>query len=234
MFKVVVERYRNLIILAWCIIIFVFYKVIFDFQFENGSSLLFLFILLCVPVSLQMHYVMQRKAMQQLKKAHQKTFFGQIQYDFLTGMINTKLLFTLEHLAKETKVTQVEDIITIRCGNISQVNITFTPLLCRLEIENTKIVYNLYYERVVFDTSEYDQKGFRYFRPEKLYQSIIAIIRLLKNERLFYQELRQGKRMLQYQLIDRTNGENIIYKKVVNHSQLFAEDETIHENRIII
>jgi hypothetical protein len=172
--------------------------------------------------------------MQQLRKAHQKTFFGQIQYDFLTQMINTKLLFTLEHLAKETKVTQVEDTITIRCGNITQVVITFTPILCRLEIENTKIVYNLYYERVVFDTSEYDQKGFKYFRPEKLYQSIIAIIRQLKNDRLFYQEIRQGKRMLQFQLINRTGGENIIYQKVVNHSQLFAEDETIHENRIII
>lgn len=233
MFKVFLSRYRSLITLIWCIGVFLFFKLVFNFQFKNGSSIVFLILILVVPVSLQLQYRVTRTKTKRLKKAHQGTFFGQIKYDFLAKEMNHFLLNPLCLLNKSTKVTEKEDAIEIVTGSDTYLTITFLSKLCKIEIEKTQIVYNLYYERVVLDIGNYDQKGFKFYATENIYKAILGIIRNLKRERLFYQETRQKDKVLSVQLLDRTQGD-ILYEKKVRRKNIFSGETFIHEKRIII
>ncbi len=233
MFKVFLARYKNLITLIWCVGVFLYYKIVHDFQFKNGSSLVFLTLILVLPLSLHLHYVIVRKRTKKLKKGHQASFFGQIQFDYHSKEMNYTLLNPLHLLNKTTKLEEIEDELKIITGDDTYATITFNNRLCKIEIENTEIVYNLYYDRVVFDTSDYDQKGFKYYTTENLYKAILSIIKNLKRERLFYQETRQGDKILVLKLFDRET-EEILYEKKLRRRSLFGGEISLYEKKIII
>ena len=63
--------------------------------------------------------------------------------------MNYTLLNPLHLLNKTTKLEETEDELKIITGDDTYATITFNNRLCKIEIENTEIVYNLYYDRVV-------------------------------------------------------------------------------------
>lgn len=233
MIKVFLARYKNIITLIWCIGVFVYFKIAYNFQFKNGSSLIFLLLILVLPLGLNLYYGLVRLKTKKLKKAHQASFFDQIKYDFLSKEINRALLNPFHLSNRTTKVEEKEDEINIVTGSDTYLLITFNSKYCKIEVENTQIVYYLYYERVVFDTSIYDQKGFKYYATENLYQAILRIVHNLKKERLFYQEIRQNNKVLVVKLLDREQ-DKVIYEKTLNHKMLFGGELAVFEKKIIV
>lgn len=233
MLKVFLARYKNIITLIWCVGVFLYFKIAHNFQFKNGSSIIFLLLILVLPLGLNIYYNVVRHRTKKLKKAHQGNFFDQIKYDFLSKEVNRPLLNHLYQMNRNTKVEDKGDEITIATGSDTYLFITFTSKFCKISMENTEIVYYLYYERVVFDTTSYDQKGFKYYATDNIYQAILKIVKNLKRERLFYQELRQHNKLLQIRLLDRTD-DQVIYEKNLHRKNIFGGEVTLFERRIII
>lgn len=202
--KTLLTMYRNFIILIWWMIIIVVFKIITNFKFHNGLSILFVGLLVIPPLALYIFTSIHKRSLIRKKKARGKTYFSRIKRDFQNKNMERVFIHTLTATYGHVELIYNEEKIEIKHDYFS---IVFLPNKAILSIHNTRVIYQYYYTHKYDGFSVYDKRYLQYHDLSYLYTVILTKINTLFAAPLIYFE---GPRCC---MLSSSDESTIYYKK---------------------
>ncbi len=207
-FKTFLAIYKNLIILLWWMVILISFKIINNFEFENGTSLIFIGLLVILPVTLYIFGLIHKLKLKKIKSINNGPYIKIIKKDIETKKFEKEFLEDIEHL----KFDFIEsDNIELRNEKIQ---IVFTNEYAYIKMIDTKVIYRYYYVNKFRYYSKYDTRYLQYRSTTYLYTLLLSRIKELSSKEYTYIENRRS-----IKLIDNETDE-IIYNMKKEKKQL--------------
>lgn len=195
-FKTFFNIYKNIIIIIWWIVVIVAFKLINNFQFENGTSLIFIGLLIIVPLVIYILGLIRKKRILKQKVAKQGKYIDLIKKDFNSKKLDKYFLNNLNRL----DLKYIEDTEELIFEN-EVVRIGFNEYYSYIEFINTYVIYKFYYKNKFIDYTKYDQRYMQYYSTTKLYSLMLERIEEFINTSYTYIENKKGVRLVN----DKTN-----------------------------
>lgn len=214
--KKFILSFRHLIVLTWLILILLIFKLVNNFVFENGSSIIFVILLIAVPIFVYtytaLHVRSTREKLSLIKSGYynliKKELNDNIESSHLyRGLCNLGLTVCISIEEYYSEVLKGGIKISISNQDRDIMNLIFTDNKCYLELLNTLIKINFYYSNMIDEFTEYDLRNFEYKDPNVLYNKIISKIENLINKEYIYS---QSKKEL---LLVEKNTKEIYYQR---------------------
>ena len=96
--KKIIIAYRHLIILIWLILILLIFKITTNFKFKNGSSLVFIGLIIIVPLIIYTYSFINIKKNKETVKINKDGYYQTIVKDLEKGNFQTNFLDKLSNL----------------------------------------------------------------------------------------------------------------------------------------
>ena len=209
-FKTFLAIYKNLIILLWWMIILIAFKIINNFEFENGTSLIFIGLLVVLPTFLYIFGLIHKFKLKKIKSVNNGPYIKIIKKDIETKKFEKEFLEDIEHL----KFNFVESD-NIELQN-EKIQIVFTNEYAYIKLIDTKVIYRYYYVNKFRYYSKYDTRYLQYRPTTYLYTLLLSRIKDLSSKEFKYIENRRS-----IKLIDIETNE-IIYSLKKEKKQLYT------------
>lgn len=193
-FKTFLAMYKNIIILVWWLMILVIFKIWNNFVFENGSSLLFVFLIVVLPLTLYIFGIVYKNSLLKQKSLKKKPLFENIQSDYEANKLQKIFSDEIEKL--KLNVEKKEEKIML---HNNQVAIVFERHYSQIKLIQTKVVYYFYYGTHFTSITSFDQKMLQFHSPNYLYNQVKTQLAKLLECSLTYMENKKC-----YKLIDST------------------------------
>lgn len=180
--------YRHLIVLIWEIIILVLFKLITDYKFSKGLSILFILLILIFPLIIYIWSYIQIKIIKIRHQLKVKGYYERIKRDLMKGNIYPNLLDKINKLGYTTNIQEESNTINVLIykDNKEIMLIEFTKQNAKLTILKTLVIYRFYYSYVTGEFTKYDLRNFEYKETDVLYDNIYKIINRLSNNKYIY------------------------------------------------
>ncbi len=192
--------YKNIIIILWWAVVIVAFKFINNFEFENGSSLIFIGLLFILPFVLYIIGVIRKRKILKQKVLKQGKYINLIKKDIDTKRIEKEFLKYL----KDLNITNYElDDDCIYQNDV--IKIEFTEKYAYIQLINTEVIYKFYYTNKFIDYTKYDQRYFQYHPTTRLYSLMISKVEELKGKEYTYIEKKKGIKLIE------TNTKELVY-----------------------
>lgn len=175
--------YKNIIILIWWAIILIVFKVTTNFEFRNGTSLIFISLLVIFPLVL---FIISRVFLKGLQKTNNKNkipYFQRIKVDVKDKTFNKELISKLP-LSNITLLNDEDKILVDDINLIIEFNKTFASII----IKNTKVIFHYYYTNKFHIITKYDTRHLQYKPTNYLYKIIVEKVNELCSSDLTYME----------------------------------------------
>lgn len=198
--KKIIMAFHHLIVLIWLIIILVVFKVTTNFKFENGSSLIFIALIIVFPTFIYIYTLINKNKIRKQKKDKMLLYYRNIQDDKNKNQLKVNLLDKIKELGLDYELTDNQDTIRITIYSISKMlfHLTFTKSVAMLHVVETEIVYYFYYSNQIKEYSKYDLRNFEYKETKILYLKILERIKTLVQKTYVYtQSSKQIKLVVQ-------------------------------------
>lgn len=218
--KIFLTMYRNFIALIWWLVVIVIFKVITNFQFHHGLSIVFVSLLIIPPAVLYLFTSIHKRKLIKKKKARKKTYFSRIKQESQNKNMERWLIHPLTTTYGHLDITYQEEKIEMKHPCFS---VLFLPNKAILVIHNTRVIYQFYYTHQYDGFSIYDKRYFQYRDTRDLYVAILTKIETLFATPLLYLE---GSKCCMLTSMDKT----IIYYKKNAHRK--GKDK--YQNEFII
>lgn len=184
--------YKNIIIIIWWIIVIGFFKIYNDFEFENGSSLIFLGLLIILPLLLYIIGLIRKHTILKQKELKQGKYINLIKKDIANNKIEKEFLkyltdLHLEHLVIDNQHIYQNDTLKVE----------FLELYASIKIINTKVVYKFYYTNKFNDYTKYDTRYYQYHPTTRLYSLMVSKIYEIKDKEYIYIESKKGIKLIE-------------------------------------
>lgn len=221
-------KYRKIIILIWWIVILLLFKFINNFIFNNGSSILFIFLVAIVPLFLNILAKRRMTRLKAQKEIKKKSYFDLIQYDIKNGIFQHYFINKILKLKLKLSFEVLENQVDLIIGEQQKIYLNFNEQKAFLQIVDTLIIYRFYYTRSFDELTKYDMRGLEYHSTNHLYQALLSIIKKLTSESLRYEEITYGKKIVGYYLYQ---GDDILYqiKEKKQYRPFTKERKTLKE-----
>ncbi len=184
--------YKNIIIILWWAVVIVAFKFINNFEFENGSSLIFIGLLFILPFVLYIIGVIRKRKILKQKVLKQGKYINLIKKDIDTKKIEKEFLKYL----KDLNITNYElDDNCIYQNDV--IKIEFGEKYAYIQLINTEVIYKFYYTNKFIDYTKYDQRYFQYHPTTRLYSLMISKVEELKGKEYTYIEKKKGIKLIE-------------------------------------
>lgn len=200
--------YRHLIVLIWLILILIIFKIANNFVFKNGTSLIFVGLLIVVPLFIYIFTLCNRHQVRNKKKKLKKTYYDNLLQDIKNGHFETSFLKRIHELDLQYTYV-VEDNIRVQMEGIV---IIFDREKTTLHIDDTCVDFHFYYASRLSDVTKYDLRNLQYKTSLVLYTKIIERIMLLINHEYAY--IQNNKEI---KLLRTDTNEIVYYKRLLKH-----------------
>lgn len=211
--------YRHLIVLIWLVIILVIFKIINNFVFKNGTSLVFVGLLMVVPLFIYIFTLCNRHQVRNKKKNLKKVYYDNLLEDIKNGHFESSFLKRVHELDLQYTYV-VNENIHVQMEGIA---IIFDREKTTLHIDDTLVEYRFYYASRLTEVTKYDLRNLQYKNSLVLYTKIIEQIITLVNHQYAYTQNNK-----EIKLIRTDNNEVVYYKRLMKH-----HDKMIKKNEII-
>ena len=189
-FKTFLAIYKNLIVLLWWTVILISFKIINNFEFKNGTSLIFVGLLIVLPVSLYIFGLIHKIKLKRIKAINNGPFIEIIKKDIETKKFEKEFLDDVEHL----KFNFIEsENIELRNDTIQ---IVFTKEFAFIKLIDKKVIYRYYYVNKFKSYSKYDTRYLQYRPTTHLYTLMLSKIKDLTNKEYIYVENRRTVKLI--------------------------------------
>ncbi|MGM9899660.1 MAG: hypothetical protein ACI32E_03645 [Bacilli bacterium] len=198
--KKVIMAFHHLIVLIWLIIVLVVFKVTTNFKFENGSSLIFIALIVVFPTVIYVYTFINKNKIRKQKKEKMYQYYRKIQDDKNKNQLKSNLLDKIKELGLDYELSEDQEMIRVTIYSISKklFNLTFTKSVAMLHMVETEIIYYFYYSNQIKEYSKYDLRNFEYKETEMLYSKIIDRINsLIQKTYVYTQSSKQIKLVIQ-------------------------------------
>ncbi len=221
--KKIIIAYRHLIILIWLILILLIFKITTNFKFKNGSSLVFIGLIIIVPLIIYTYSFINIKKNKETVKINKDGYYQTIVKDLEKGNFQTNFLDKLSNLNLKYLCNHL-DVLIVKIINHNQdiLKVTFSQNQATLEILDTKIIYHFYYSHIIDEFTKYDIRNFEYKEPTVLYSKILEKINFLINKEYIYTYTKK-----QVSLI--TTLDNVEVYNVKVNKKLFEKENKNHK-----
>lgn len=185
--KKIIVAYRHLIILIWLILVLLIFKITTNFKFKNGSSLVFVSLLLIVPIVIYIYSFINIKKNKEAVKINKDGHYQNITRDIDKGIFKSCFLDKLTQLNLKY-LCDLTDIVCVKIinHNVEILNVIFNANQAIIEINDTKIVYRFYYSHMINEFTKYDLRNFEYKETSILYSKIVEKVSELINKEYIY------------------------------------------------
>lgn len=186
--------YRYLLVLLWLLIILIVFKITTNFVFQNGNSLLFLFLLVSFPLFLYVYTLCNTKATRKKRIQKENGYFKRIEEDFQNGHFETYFLKRLKDLGIKGEEEKLEDKVQVQISKENEVlfYLSLQKEQAILHLEHTQIDYHFYYASCHESATKYDFRNLQYKDTKILYIKIIERVEsLLHGEYVYEQNKKQ-------------------------------------------
>ena len=143
--KKIIIAYRHLITLIWLILILLIFKITTNFKFKNGSSLVFIGLIIIVPLIIYTYSFINIKKNKETVKINKDGYYQTIVKDLEKGNFQTNFLDKISNLNLKYLCNHL-DVLIVKIINHNQdiLKVTFSQNQATLEILDTKIIYHFY------------------------------------------------------------------------------------------
>ena len=207
-FKTFLAIYKNLIILLWWTVLLISFKIINNFEFQNGTSLIFIGLLIVLPFSLYIFGLIHKFKLKKIKAINNGPFIEIIKKDIETKKFDKEFIKDIEDL----KFSFIEsNNIELRNDTIQ---IVFTNEYAYIKLIDKKVIYRYYYVNKFRSYSKYDTRYLQYRPTTYMYTLMLSRLKELTSKEYTYIENRRS-----IKLID-TKTKEIIYSVKKEKKQL--------------
>ena len=223
--KKYILSFRHLIVLIWLLLILLMFKLINNFVFENGSSIIFIILLISVPVVVYIYTALHIKQTKEKLALIKSGYYSLLKKELMADANTSILVNQLRSLNLSFHIASEEDFgenlkgdikISIYNQDRHIMTLVFTDNKCYLELLNTLIRINFYYSNMINEFTEYDLRNFEYKDPSVLYNKIISKIEKLINKEYIYSQ--SNKELL---LVEKQTKEIYYQRKL--HKKIFKK-----------
>lgn len=210
--KKFILAFHHLIVLIWLVLILIVFKITTNFKFKNGSSLIFLALIITFPTFIYIFTILNKKKIRNQKKHELPLYFQQIKDDQKKNKFQELLLDKIKECNLDYSIIVENSTIKINVYNIDRILfiIEFMPTFACIKINETNVKYNFYYSYHIDEYTKYDLRNFEYKETKILYMKLIEKIQNLINKKYVYI---QSNKLLK--LIEQETSE-IIYEVNLN------------------
>ena len=201
-FRTFLAIYKNIIILLWWTVILISFKIINNFEFENGTSLIFIGLLVGLPVSLYIFGLIHKIKLKKIKAINNGPFIDIIKKDIESKKFEKEFLEDIRDLKFD-----LIDSDNIELKN-DLIQVVFTNEYAYIKLIDKKVIYRYFYVNKFRYYSKYDGRYFQYKPTTHLYTVMISKIKELSHREYIYIENRRT-----IKLIDKATEEIIYYMK---------------------
>ena len=138
-FKTFIAIYKNIIILLWWITVLVAFKIINNFEFKNGTSLIFIGLLIIFPLTLYILSIIRKIRLMKIKAINNGPYIKIIEQDVKTKKFEKEFLEELEDISLE--FIEGEE---IELKN-ELLQVVFTNEYAYIKLNDKKVIYRYYY-----------------------------------------------------------------------------------------
>ena len=196
--KKIVLSLKHLIVLIWLFLVLLIFKITTNFKFKNGSSLVFVGLLIIVPLFVYIYSYIWSKKIRKQNKSLSLGYYTQIEKDVKTQKFQNNFLTKVKELGLEYKFNDQKDrlLINIYNNDFEIMNIDFTGISSNVQIVNTNIVYHFYYSNQIDEFTKYDLRNFEYKETTVLYTKILELLEKLINQEYTYTQSKKQKTLV--------------------------------------
>lgn len=199
--------FRNIIVLVWLILILILFKIINNFNFKNGQSIIFALLLAVIPSFVYILSHINKKKIKVARTNRKMSFFEKIKDDYKTKKFQKHLLDKLEGLGLSFDLVD-ESAITLKNQFL---NICFDLNEASISINDTLVNYRFFY----LESDELNKYDTTYMAKRDtlaLYIAIVNKIKQLINVKMIYQN--DWKRIILYRMDSEAVLYEYIYSKI--------------------
>lgn len=189
-FKTFIAIYKNIIILLWWITVLVAFKIINNFEFKNGTSLIFIGLLIIFPLTLYILSIIRKIRLMKIKAINNGPYIKIIEQDVKTKKFEKEFLEELEYLSLE--FIEGEE---IELKN-ELLQVVFTNEYAYIKLNDKKVIYRYYYVNKFLSYTKYDNRYLQYYPTTHLYALMIEKIKELSNNEYIYVENRRSIKLI--------------------------------------
>lgn len=189
-FKTFIAIYKNIIILLWWITVLVAFKIINNFEFKNGTSLIFIGLLIIFPLTLYILSVIRKIRLMKIKAINNGPYIRIIEQDVKTKKFEKEFLEELEDISLE--FIEGEE---IELKN-ELLQVVFTNEYAYIKLNDKKVIYRYYYVNKFLSYTKYDNRYLQYYPTTHLYALMIEKIKELSNNEYIYVENRRSIKLI--------------------------------------
>lgn len=189
-FKTFIAIYKNIIILLWWITVLVAFKIINNFEFKNGTSLIFIGLLIIFPLTLYILSIIRKIRLMKIKAINNGPYIKIIEQDVKTKKFEKEFLEELEDISLE--FIEGEE---IELKN-ELLQVVFTNEYAYIKLNDKKVIYRYYYVNKFLSYTKYDNRYLQYYPTTHLYALMIERIKELSNNEYIYVENRRSIKLI--------------------------------------
>lgn len=189
-FKTFIAIYKNIIILLWWITVLVAFKIINNFEFKNGTSLIFIGLLIIFPLTLYILSIIRKIRLMKIKAINNGPYIKIIEQDVKTKKFEKEFLEELEDISLE--FIEGEE---IELKN-ELLQVVFTNEYAYIKLNDKKVIYRYYYVNKFLSYTKYDNRYLQYYPTTHLYALMIEKIKELSNNEYIYVENRRSIKLI--------------------------------------
>lgn len=189
-FKTFIAIYKNIIILLWWITVLVAFKIINNFEFKNGTSLIFIGLLIIFPLTLYILSIIRKIRLMKIKAINNGPYIKIIEKDVKTKKFEKEFLEELEDISLE--FIEGEE---IELKN-ELLQVVFTNEYAYIKLNDKKVIYRYYYVNKFLSYTKYDNRYLQYYPTTHLYALMIEKIKELSNNEYIYVENRRSIKLI--------------------------------------
>lgn len=186
-------QYNSIITFVWWVLLLISFRIINNFHFQNGSSIIFLILFFIPPVIFKTISIRHRRRIKSQKAARKSGYYIQIKNDIDTNVFYANFLAPIKYQFGSLNLDVKESEINILINDT--ISLIFTEKKATISLLETNIKYSFYYSKDFEDLTKYDIRGVEFYPTEKLYQDIIISLNNLTGD-LIYEEVYQGGKYL--------------------------------------
>lgn len=184
--------YRSFIILVWIITILIIFKIVNNFLFKNGSSLIFITLIFILPLIFWILTQIARKKSIKEKKKLETKYYLRILNDIKESNFDKQFINPLKQLISYSTFNDSNNIIFENENLI----IGFNEIKSYISIKNTNVTFSYYYSNKFYKSTIYDEKFMQYQDTKELYQLMINKLETLLSEPLIYETNKYNLRLI--------------------------------------
>ena len=181
--------FKNVFILLWMIAVLIIFKIVNNFEFENGESLIFISLLVLPPLVIYLLFFIYKKRKINKKNILRGPYFTRILNDIKNNTFKKQFLNKLNLILKNVIVNETSDSIIV-CNN--DIEIDFNKDQTLLKLLDTNIEYIYHYSSKVETSAYLVYKNLKYKSTLFLYKNILEKIEELTSGLLEYKENKYG------------------------------------------